>query len=91
MAVESSRKGIWRTNVAGKIAELLYREYKVPNSFLGAPEIPTEVLNLLERPASFRLEPLQTIFGLVFPTFSGDEVLKGRRSGTFRIRLLNTL
>lgn len=51
--------------------------------FDGVPdilEIPTGVLSVLERPPSFWVESLPTIFYLVMSTFSGEKLLEMEKS-----------
>lgn len=71
-----SRQGIRRTYLARKKAALLHRGYAVLDGLSNASKIATKVLYVLERPASFMLEPLQTLFDLVLSFFPGKEVLR---------------
>lgn len=46
------------------------------DGFADASIIFTEALNVLDRPASFSVVPLQIMVELVMCTFSGEEALK---------------
>lgn len=49
--------------------------------------IEKEVFNVLEGLGSILVEPFQTMFDLVTPSFPGEEVLKEEKSETSGIRL----
>lgn len=55
---------------------LFHRGHVVLDGLANALKIRAKVLNVLERPASFSVEPLQNAFELVMSTFPGDEALK---------------
>lgn len=50
---KKSRQGIWSANCARKKAELFYRDYAALDRNANASKSPTEVMNVLKRPASF--------------------------------------
>lgn len=58
IAEERSRQDFSTIYLAGKRVKLFYRGYSVLDRLPGAPNIPAEVLNVLEWPASFPVEPL---------------------------------
>lgn len=63
-----------------KTAELYHCGYVVRDRFANVLKITTDVLNALERPEAFLVEPLQTMFDLVIYTFPGEEVLKEEKN-----------
>lgn len=58
IAEKKNRRDIWRTCFSGKRAELFLCQYAVLDGFADALEIPTEVMNVLELPASLFVEAL---------------------------------
>lgn len=56
---------------------------------MNALKIPTDVLNTLERPAFFSVEPSQNMFDLVMRTFPGQDVLKARKSRNLSNAVVN--
>lgn len=49
------------------------------DGFAGASKIPTEVLIVLEWPASFSVKQLQTMFDMVISTFPEEQVQKKKK------------
>lgn len=63
-----------------KKLELFHHGYAVLNGFADASKFWTEVLNMLEQLASFLVESMQTVFGLVISAFPGEDVLKDEKN-----------
>lgn len=59
------------------------------NGFADALELPTDMLNVLEWPALFSMEPLQTIFDLLISTFPLEEVIKTNKDQNLCSLLVN--
>lgn len=77
---KKSKKGIWRTYFARKRVELVHSAFAVLDGFADDFKIPSEVLNVLERPAPFLVGPWPTMFDRVVSTFSGEVALNVRYS-----------
>lgn len=58
LSENKSTLGLWKTSFAGKRAALFHLEYVMLHGFADASKLPAEVLNVLERPPSFSVEPL---------------------------------
>lgn len=76
MATQKSRQVIWRSCLSRKRAELFHRKYAVIDEFKDVSRIRTEVLNVLEHPALFSLELLQTLFDMVMSIIPEKELLE---------------
>lgn len=50
------------------------------DEFAGASETLTEVASVLKQPASFSMEPLQTMLDLFMFTFPAEELLKDEKN-----------
>lgn len=65
---------------AGKTAELFHRAYAVLDGFEDASRILTDMLNVLERPPLFLVEPLQKKFNVFISTLPVEERLNENES-----------
>lgn len=54
-----------------------------------ASKLPTEVLNILQRPASFLKEPTQTMFDLVMCAVPGDDALVEKKNQNLSSRIVD--
>lgn len=67
----------------GRRAELFHCRYAVLEGFATASEVRTEMQNVLRWPASFLVEPSETMFDLVMSLFRGYEALKKEKDQDF--------
>lgn len=54
--------------------------FAVLDGFADPSKIPAEVLNVLEQPASLRVEPLQTLLDLIISTPTTEKVLEEEKN-----------